>query len=83
MYEALTKKYSEAINNVVEDKTKTIEEVAKKFNKIHDKVKYKSFGKVTLTERRQNKPQGDSKNDGDDDKGKKVKEVTSQTSERC
>ena len=38
MYEVLTNKYSEAINNVVEDKTKTIEEVAKKFNKSSTRV---------------------------------------------
>ena len=74
MYEVLTDKCSEVIDNLVGDKTKTIEEVADKFSKIHEKVKYKSFGKVTLPERRQNKPQGDTKKD-DDDEGKKAKKL--------
>ena len=70
----VTDKCSEVIDNLVGDKTKTIEEVADKFSKIHEKVKYKSFGKVTLPERRQNKPQGDTKKD-DDDEGKKAKKL--------
>ena len=73
-YEALTNKCSEAINMVVEDKTKTIEQMADKFNKIHEKVKYKSFGKVTLSDRKGNKPQGDVKSD-DGDEGEKAKKL--------
>ena len=47
-YEVLTDECSVALNTVIEDNTKSVEEVAKKFEKIHEKVKFKSFGKVTL-----------------------------------
>jgi len=52
------KKYKEASNkeankivDAVQDKTKTIDEVMNKFNKVHDNIKYKAFGKVTLKEK--------------------------------
>ena len=49
-YEVLTDECSDALNTVIEDNTKSVEEVAKKFEKIHEKVKFKSFGKVSLAE---------------------------------
>ena len=52
-YNVLTDKCSEALDKVISDKTKTIEEVAEKVEKIHEKVMFKSFGKVTLSEKRQ------------------------------
>ena len=56
-YEVLTNECSEALNEVIDDKTMNIDEVTEKVNKIHDKVKYRSFGKVTLSARRTNKHQ--------------------------
>ena len=38
---------------VVEDKKTNIEEKMEKFDKIHDKIKYKAFGKVTITQKKQ------------------------------
>ena len=54
-YNVLTDECSEALDKVISDKTKTIEEVAEKVEKIHEKVKFKSFDKVTLSEKRQKK----------------------------
>ena len=36
------------MEKVVEDKTLSIEEAFKKFEKLHDAIKYKAFGKVTI-----------------------------------
>ena len=46
-YLLLTDEYSEAFENAINNED-TIEEKWKKFNKIHDKVKFKAFGKVTF-----------------------------------
>ena len=50
-YELLTDECSEALDDAIDDKTKTIEEVAEKFNKIHEKIKFRSFGKFKQSEK--------------------------------
>ena len=46
-YKELTDVYSKALEKVINTE-ETVEEKMKKFNKIHDSIKYKSFGKVTI-----------------------------------
>ena len=46
-YKVLTDVYSEALRKVIETDN-TVEEKMNKFEKIHDKIKYKAFGKVTI-----------------------------------
>ena len=46
-YKVLTDIHSEALRKVIE-KEDTIEEKMRKFDKIHDKIKHKAFGKVTI-----------------------------------
>merc|ERR1712129_627601 len=43
-------KFSDKLVNIVEDETTSIEDAMEKFAKMHDKIKYKSFGKVTIKE---------------------------------
>ena len=43
----MTDSYSEALEKVI-DKEDTVNNKMKKFNKIHDKIKYEAFGKVTI-----------------------------------
>ena len=46
-YEALTEKYSQDLEKAMELEN-TIEDKMKVFERIHDKIKHKSFGKVTI-----------------------------------
>jgi hypothetical protein len=47
-YELLTDQYSEKIEDIVENKAWSVDEAMRKFEKVHDKIKFKAFGKVTL-----------------------------------
>jgi hypothetical protein len=47
-YQLLTDQSSEAFTAVIEDKELSIEEAMKKFDKIHNKIKFRAFGKVTV-----------------------------------
>ena len=51
-YKVLTDECSEALNEVIGDNSKNVEEITEKFDKIHEKVKFRSFGKVTLGEKK-------------------------------
>ena len=48
-YSLISKEYSKDIDKVVESKDICIEEKMRKFEKIHEKIKYKAFGKVTIS----------------------------------
>ena len=50
-YKELSNIEARKVLEAVEDEGKTVEEVMDKFNKIHDKIKYKAFGKVTIKEK--------------------------------
>ena len=54
-YQLLTDKYSDFLEQVISDKTTNIEEKYLKFEKIHDKMKYKAFGKVTISDTKNKK----------------------------
>ena len=47
-YKLESNKQSEKIMEVIENKELSIEEAAQRFEKIHEKIKFKSFGKVTI-----------------------------------
>ena len=47
-YQVLSDKCSEALNDVIDDNSKSVEEVNLKFDQIHNKIKFRCFGKVTL-----------------------------------
>ena len=69
-YKELTDYYSKALGKVI-DTEDDVEEKMKKFNKIHDKIKFKAFGKVTIGRKSTNK-----KDDGEDKQGDdKAKEL--------
>ena len=47
-YLKLTDEYSEKVDKIVENDDLTIEQKYKKFEDLHNKIKFKAFGKVTL-----------------------------------
>ena len=54
-YNKISEEYSKVLEKVVESKDTNIEEKMKKFDKIHNKIKYKAFGKVTISGNRKKK----------------------------
>ena len=46
-YKELTEKYSKSLENAIEV-GENIEDKMKKFNNIHEKIKFKTFGKITV-----------------------------------
>ena len=50
-YKEVSDQYSEAIEKVINNEEDNVEEAMKKFNKIHDKIKFISFGKATVREK--------------------------------
>ena len=48
-YKTYSDMFSEKLTKIISNEALTIEEVMTKFNKVHDKIKFKSFGKVTIT----------------------------------
>ena len=63
MYEKESNKKSEAIKQVVEDETISMEEVMRKVENINDKIKFKAFGKVTITGRKTIRDEHDDKSE--------------------
>ena len=51
----LSDECSEALNKVIEDDKNSVEEMTKKFETIHNKVKFRCFGKVTLAAKKTKK----------------------------
>ena len=71
-YSLLSDEYSEKLGNIVESKETSIEEKIGKFDRIHDTIKYKSFGKVTITGNKNKNTEG--KEDEDVSKNKSTKD---------
>merc|ERR1711872_462115 len=51
-YTEETAKYCKEFNEVIKNDKTNIDEKYKRFEKIHDKIKFKAFGKVTIRQRR-------------------------------
>ena len=71
-YETYSNEFSEKLEKVVENENMTIEEVMNKFEKIHDKIKFKAFGKVTIgtQKRKVTRQNGDSDDESEEAKAK-------------
>ena len=54
-YKIESDKVKDKLLEVVHNKNISIEEAKKKFDKLHDKIKYRAFGKVTITQNRKEK----------------------------
>ena len=54
-YEKISEQYKDMLDKLVEDDTLDIEEKYTMFEKILDKIKFKSFGKVTLNKKNEKK----------------------------
>ena len=54
-YSELCEERSEQIEKLILDEEKSIEEVFEKFEKIHEKIKHRAFGKVTITRNKKEK----------------------------
>ena len=48
MYEEITDRSMDKVREAVDDDNMNIDEVINKFDKMHEKIKFKAFGKVTL-----------------------------------
>ena len=75
-YQELTENYSQALEKMLE-KDDTIDNKMKKFNKIHEKIKYAAFGKVTIGAKDRN-----TKSTIKDDKNKDAKELYEEKARR-
>ena len=63
-YKEESSKYCKALENVIEDVNANIDEKYEKFKKIHNKIKFKAFGKVTIGTKKESKTK--SRTDGED-----------------
>ena len=50
-YRKVTDAFSKELEKVVEDKNTSVQETMHKFEKIHDKIKFKVFGKVSINKK--------------------------------
>ena len=51
-YKELAEESSEKVIAIAEDRSKTVEEVVQKFEKISDNIKFKAFGKITIKDKK-------------------------------
>jgi hypothetical protein len=58
-YSLLSEKYSEVLENIIESKEISVEEKMIQFDRIHDKIKFKAFGKVSLSGNNKKKENND------------------------
>ena len=56
-YKEVSAEYCKALEKLIEDKDANIDQKYERFEKIHDKIKFKSFGKVTIGSRKDLKAQ--------------------------
>ena len=54
-YEVLSNEFADDLDKVIEDEEKDVEEAMVIFEKIHNKVKFRSFGKVNTTKKKEEK----------------------------
>ena len=69
-YEKYTNDSSDKLENIVMDENMTIEEIMNKFENIHNRIKFKAFGKVTIGT---NKKKVTRQKEDDDDETEEVK----------
>ena len=71
IYKTLSDEISDKLNKVIDDDGISIEETMRKFNNMHNDIKYKAFGKVTIGNR---KEQAEEEKDNEDDSDEKKAE---------
>ena len=49
-YEKITGEKADKLNNIMDEKETSIEEKMDKFQRLHDKIKFRAFGKVQIKE---------------------------------
>ena len=49
-YEKVTREKANVLENILKEEEKTIEEKMEKFRKLHNKIKFRAFGKVRIKE---------------------------------
>ena len=72
-YKKETDAFSEELEKIVENKNTSVQETMHKFDRIHDKIKFKVFGKVSLNNNKNTKEKENTKNE-DKVKAKEVHE---------
>ena len=65
LYREISNEFSDKLNKVIDDEELNIEETMRKFDKIHNDIKYKAFGKVTLNNN--NKEHSEAENNKDEE----------------
>ena len=53
-YEKITNEKAETLNKMMEEKETPIEEKMQRFKRLHDKIKFRAFGKVQIKETKHN-----------------------------
>ena len=61
-YEKLAEEFSEILEEMLNDKDTDIDIKIKKFETIHDKIRFKAFGKVRISEKKHTKENTDNEN---------------------
>ena len=69
-YELLTDECAGDLDKAIEDEDKNGEEVMNIFERIHDKVKFRSFGKVSISKKKEGKHESGNSKDSDEEKAK-------------
>ena len=70
-YKELTEKYADSVEKAIHTEN-TIEEKMKKFNDIHEKIKFKAFGKTTIKSKPKEVKKSNVKKDVKDDEAEAV-----------
>ena len=80
-YKKLCEEGSDKMKEVIENEDNSIEDVIDKFDKVHNKIKYKAFGKVTIRNRnkgrsvQEKQTEEEAKDMMEDEEQKAVKEI--------
>ena len=71
-YKELTNKYSQTLDKIVENKEISVDEVMNKVDKIHQKIKFEAFGKISVGNKIP-KVNGNNKDQVEEEEEKKAK----------
>ena len=82
-YKNISDKYGDAIEKLVEDESISIQEAMDKISKIEKKIKFKAFGKITITNKKKEKIENKEEEGGtEEERAKLVLEDQEQEAER-
>ena len=75
IYKEISNKFSDKLNTVVDNEELDIEETVRMFEKIHNDIKFKAFGKVTLNNNRNEHDEEEENNDEEDTEENKAEQL--------